>query len=190
MISGCGGGSVARSRSTIRAPGWSAAIRPMISRASRRLHELGRGLTRICRIVFIGGEVAAEAKRAGEEALPIIETAREDVVEPGIQHQPAATERAPLGRDGLDEPGADAAAALPFRRHQTVEIEKPAVGQVLLSAVAGERDGHAVAPRREQAIAGRSLAGDPRRQFRGTREMRAQLCHTPDVKQRPVPSVA
>lgn len=107
----------------------------------------------------------------------MIEAVRLDIVERGIEYQHIAIELAPFGRDGTEQDSPEPAAALAFRGYQVVDIDEPAMDQVFCDPIPSQRDGNTLAPRRQDAVTGFTLARDPRRKLIGTGKMRPQQRH-------------
>ncbi|MGB7038440.1 MAG: hypothetical protein WBD83_02150 [Xanthobacteraceae bacterium] len=72
-----------------------------------------------------------KAQRLREQALPVIETVGERIIEPGIEHELLAAERAAFLFQFVQKLLAIAAAALGLIGNEIVDIEEFAVDQVL-----------------------------------------------------------
>ena len=106
---------------------------------------------------------------------------RERIIEPGVEHELLAAERAAFLFQFVQKLRAIAAAALGLVGDEIVDIEEFAVHQVLGDPITGEsaRSGirPLLQPQRENAIAVRRLAAPAFDEFFDRGEMRPQLPH-------------
>ena len=122
-----------------------------------------------------------EAQRLCEQPLPVIEAMGERVIEPGVEHELLAAERAAFLFQFVQKLLAIAAAALGLIGNEIVDIEEFAVNQVLGNPIAGQSARSGIRPllqsQRQNAIAVRRLAAPTGDEVLDRGEMRPQLPH-------------